>query len=296
MKVLVTGRRGQVARSLAEWAQGHPGIDLFFAGRPEIDLEQPGSLARVIGAHRPDVVVNAAAYTAVDQAEDEPELAQRINADAAGEAAGAAREAGAAIIQISTDYVFDGTAREPYRETDSVRPIGVYGRTKLLGEEQVRAANPRHVVLRTAWVYSPFGRNFVKSIIDMAQTRDRLTVVDDQQGSPTSALDLANAILMLIEHWREGKKTGLGQTYHVAGSGVASWCGLASAVMAECRQLGFPAVEVEPIRTENWPTRAARPAFSALDSGKFAAEVGFTMPPWQQSVRETVRRLAEVTA
>jgi dTDP-4-dehydrorhamnose reductase len=229
----------------------------------------------------------------VDEAEDQPELAHRINADAAGEAAEAAADVGGTIVQVSTDYVFGGGRNDrPYREEDPVRPLGVYGRSKLAGEELVRAANPRHAILRTAWLYSPFGRNFVKSMIAAARARPLLTVVDDQHGSPTSALDLADAVLRLVDGWRGGDGPAGGVTYHLAGSGVTSWCGLAEAVMAECRHLGLPAAEVRPIRTEGWPTRAERPRYSALDSGKFAAEIGFSMPDWRTSVRSVVRRLA----
>src|SRR5437660_1636965 len=199
MKVLVTGTEGQLARSLVERARLHPAIDLVAIGRPMLDMEVAGSAAAAIAEAAPDVVVNAAAYTAVDQAEDEPERAFRVNADAAGEVAAAATRAGAAVIQLSTDYVFNGRAEGPYREDAPVDPLGVYGRSKLAGEEQVRAANPRHAIVRTAWVYSPFGRNFIKSMMAGAGVRDRLTVVDDQRGSPTSALDLADGLLAMVE-------------------------------------------------------------------------------------------------
>lgn len=293
MKLLVTGRAGQLARSLAHRATGRADLEIRFAARPEIDLTQAGSIAAAIRGERPDVVINAAAYTAVDDAEGQPGVAHRINADAAGEAAGAAAEVGAAIVHVSTDYVFGrGRNDRPYREDDPVQPLGVYGRSKLAGEELVRAANPRHAILRTAWLYSPFGRNFVKSMIAAAQTRAVLTVVDDQHGSPTSALDLADAVLTLVERWRGGEEPAGGVTYHVAGSGVTSWCGLAGAVMAECRQFGLPAAEVRPIRTAEWPTPAERPRYSALDSGKFAAEIGFPMPDWRNSVGSVVRQFA----
>lgn len=290
MKVLVTGRHGQLARSLAQQARGD--IEVVFAARPEADLAVPGSIAAVIMAQRPQVVLNAAAYTLVDQAEDEPELAQRINADAAGEAAVAAQEVGARIVQISTDYVFDGTGRRPYREDDPVRPLGAYGRTKLSGEKQVRAANPRHLILRTAWVFSPFGRNFVKSMMAAAETRPELTVVADQQGSPTSALDLADAILAVLQQWSRGGEVGLGETLHLGGSGQASWYELARATMEECRRVGLPSAEVRPIRTEDWPTRAPRPAYSALDSSRFAALTVLAMPQWRLSLAKVVEQIA----
>lgn len=287
MRVLVTGTEGQLARSLAERARLHPEIELITVGRPQLDLEVPGSAAAAIAAAAPDIVINAAAYTAVDQAEDEPDRAFRINADAAGEVAAAAASAGAAVIHLSTDYVFNGEASGPYREDAIVDPLGVYGRSKLAGEEQVRAANPRHAIVRTAWVYSPFGRNFVKSIMAAAGVRDRLTVVDDQRGSPSSALDLADGLLAMIV--RGG---GWGETYHLAGAGEASWCDFAREIMSQCEANGLPHVPVDPIRTEDWPTRAVRPRNSVLDSAKFERTFGFVMPDWRASTRDVVQRLA----
>ena len=256
-------------------------------GRPQLDLEIPGSAAKAIADAAPDVVINAAAYTAVDQAEDEPDRAFRINADAAGEVASASAEVGAAVIQLSTDYVFDGQGEGAYREDAAVNPLGVYGKSKLAGEEQVRAANPRHAIVRTAWVYSPFGRNFVKSIMAAARIRDRLTVVDDQRGSPSSALDLADGLLAMIEHGGSW-----GETYHLAGSGEASWCDFAREIMAQCAVNGLPNVPVDPIRTQDWPTRAVRPRNSVLDSSKFSQAFGFVMPDWRVSTQEVIARLA----
>jgi dTDP-4-dehydrorhamnose reductase len=288
MRILLTGREGQVARSLLEKAPDWPDLKLVPAGRPEVDLAEPGSIARVIRAVVPDLVINAAAYTAVDQAEDEPDLAYRINAEAAGEAAAAAREMAAGFIQISTDYVFDGQATEPYDEDVPTNPLSAYGRSKLAGEEAVRAANPEHLILRTAWVYSPFGRNFVRTMVAAARDRDELNVVDDQRGSPTSALDLADAILLIAAKWPAGG----GRTYHLAGAGPASWFELAGEVMNQCRRLGLPAAEVHPIRTADWPTKAVRPPFTALDSSRIERDLGLRLPDWRQSVAVAVERLA----
>lgn len=291
MKILVTGTEGQVARSLVERSARHPDVELVAIGRPELDLERPGSAASAIARAAPDVVINAAAYTAVDQAEDEPERAFRINADAAGEVAEGAARARAAVIQISTDYVFDGQGEGAYREDAAVNPLGVYGRSKLAGEELVRSANARHAIVRTAWVYSPFGRNFVKSIMAAARVRERLTVVGDQRGSPSSALDLADGLLTMAK-----SDIGWGETYHLGGSATASWCEFAREIMTACAELGLPHVPVEPIRTEDWPTRAVRPRNSELDSSKFVRVFGFTMPGWQASTHEVVARLADDTA
>ena len=292
MRVLVLGRSGQVARSLTERAAEWPGLTLVCAGRPELDLAEAGSAERLIHAFVPDLVINAAAYTAVDQAEDEPETAFRVNADAAGEAAAAARAQGAGLIHLSTDYVFDGRASEPYREDAPTSPLSVYGRSKLAGEEQARSAHPDAMVLRTSWVFSPFGRNFVKSIAAAAKERDRLTVVDDQHGSPTSALDLAGAILAIADGWVRGETGARGQTYHLAGAGSASWLELALQVMAECRKLGRPAAEVDPISTSQWPAKAVRPAYSVLDCTRIERELGMSLPDWRSSVARTVERLA----
>jgi dTDP-4-dehydrorhamnose reductase len=288
MRVLLTGRDGQVARSLLEKAESLPDMELIPAGRPEVDLADPGSVARVIRAVSPDLVINAAAYTAVDQAEDEPELAFRINAEAAGEAAAAARAVNAAILQLSTDYVFDGQARVPYKEDAATNPLSVYGASKLAGEDAVRAANPDHLILRTAWVYSPFGRNFVRTMVAAARDRDSLNVVDDQHGSPTSALDLADAFLAIAGNW----PLDSGRTYHLAGSGSASWFGLASETMANCRRLGLPAADVKPIATADWPTKAARPPYAVLDCAAIERDLGIRLPDWRQSVAATVERLA----
>ena len=288
MRILLTGREGQVAQGLREKVSEWPELELIPAGRPEVDLAEPGSVARVIRAVSPDLVINAAAYTAVDQAEDEPDLALRVNADAAGEAAAAARNVNAAIVHLSTDYVFDGQANIPYDEDSPTDPLLIYGRSKLAGEEAVRAANPDHIILRTAWVYSPFGRNFVRTMVAAARDRDVLNVVDDQHGSPTSALDLADAILAIARQWPPDS----GRTYHLAGSGSASWFQLAEAVMANCQRLGLPAAEVHPITTADWPTRAVRPAYAVLDCTKIERDLGIRLPDWRDSVAATVERLA----
>ena len=291
MKLLVTGRDGQLARSLAERSAGAAEIELTFVARPRVDLAVPGSLAAAIEAERPDVVVNAAAYTAVDKAEDEPALARRINAAAAGEAAEASARVGAAIIQVSTDYVFDGRATTPYREDAATGPINVYGRTKLAGEEAVRAGNERHVILRTAWVVSPFGSNFIRTMLRLAETCGELRVVGDQYGCPTDARNLADAILAIAGRWRDDPEHGLGQTFHAAGVGRCSWAELAEQVMAESAAAGGPSAKVVPITTAEYPTRAARPGYSVLDSSKFARTFGVVMPAWRESTGRLVKRL-----
>lgn len=290
-RIVVTGREGQLVRSLIERATGRD-VELIALGRPDIDLEVPGGAHDAIVALRPDLVINAAAYTNVDGAEDEPERAWRINADAAGEVAAAARTAGAPVVQISTDYVFDGTAAEAYREDAATGPVGAYGRSKLAGEEQVRAANPDHAIVRTAWVYSPFGRNFVRTMMTLARTRDVVNVVADQRGNPTSALDLADGLLALPERLASGDRTVLGRTYHLAGAGTASWFDLAQHVFETCAALGLPSAEAKPVTTADFPTRAKRPTNSMLDCTRFARSVGFVMPDWRNSAATVVSRIA----
>lgn len=250
-------------------------------------------LAAPITAASPDVIVNAAAFTAVDLAEDEAKRARTVNADAAGAIAAAARACGARIVQISTDYVFDGNSAAPYREDAPTNPLGVYGATKWEGEQRVRAENPDHVIVRTAWLYSPFGRNFVRTMMHLAETRDSVSVVDDQHGNPTSAFDLADGLITVLDAWREGRKTGLGQTYHLAGSGIATWFGFAEAIFDQCRALGLPASQVIPIASAEWPTRAVRPRNSALDCSRFEADFGLRAPAWQQSLATVIGRLGK---
>jgi dTDP-4-dehydrorhamnose reductase len=290
MKILVTGREGQLARSLVERGT-RAGFSLIAVGRPELDLERPESIAPAIAAAAPDVVINAAAYTAVDHAEDQPELAARINGEAAGEVAAAARRAGARVVQISTDYVFDGAASEPYDEGAPTRPLGAYGRSKLEGEEAVRAANSDHTIVRTAWVYSPFGRNFVKTMLDLARTRDTISVVADQRGNPSSALDLADGLLALLSGWRSEPERGKGEIYHLAGTGSTSWDMFARQIFAEAEKLGAPSAEVRSIRTEDYPTKATRPRSSRLDCSKFERDFGYRAPAWQISAAQVVGRL-----
>jgi dTDP-4-dehydrorhamnose reductase len=291
VRLLVTGRDGQVARSLAERTANHPGIELLFAGRPEFDLADPEAVGTAILSARPDIVISAAAYTAVDLAEDEPERAHAINAAGAGAVAAAAAELGAPVIHLSTDYVFSGAKSGAYREDDDTDPQGVYGRSKLAGEVAVARANPHHVILRTAWVYSPFGRNFVKTMLALAETRQRVRVVADQFGNPTSALDIADGILHIAQALACEGRPGPYGIFHLAGSGDTNWSGLARHVFAESRRLGGPTAEVEDIATADYPTKAVRPANSRLDCDRLWQAFGWRAPDWRDSCRTVVERL-----
>lgn len=291
MRLLVIGRQGQLASCLAERARARLDIELTMLGRPDIDLERPETLEPAIRGAAPDVIVNAAAYTAVDQAEDEPERAHRVNSDAPGVIAAAARSAGAVLIHLSTDYVFNGVSAEAYREDAPTNPRSVYGRSKLAGEEAVRQARGDHLIVRTAWVYSAFGKNFVRTMMTLAQTRDSLSVVADQLGNPSSAHDLADGLLAAADALQRGRG-GTG-TYHLAGTGAASWHEFAVAIQEECARAGLPSAQVQPIATADWPTKAARPANSMLDCSRFAADFGFSMPEWRRSLAPVVRQIAE---
>lgn len=289
MKLLVTGRDGQLARSLAEREVDHPELTLQFAARPESDLAVPGSAVAAIREARPDLVVSAAAYTAVDKAEQEPDLARRINAAAAGEIAEAAASVGAPLIHISTDYVFGGAGAAPMREDEPIAPLGVYGRTKAEGEAAVREGQGDHLILRTAWVFSPFGANFVSTMLRLSRHRDEIAVVADQIGSPTNALDLAGLILALAERRLRGDRAGWSETYHAAGRGEASWADFAAEIM----RLSGSAARIRPIATSEFPTPARRPSWSVLDSSKLRDRFGLALPDWHASLPPVVERLLE---
>lgn len=293
MRIFVTGRAGQLSRALIARAPSFPGLAVSAVGRPDLDLERPGSAARAIRSAAPDVVVNAAAFTAVDRCEDEAARAYRINADAAGEVALAARDAGARLIHISSDHVFDGASASSWREDAVPNPLNVYGRSKLAGEEQVRAAGPDHLILRTAWLYGPDGDNFLSRILARAADGRTIEMVDDQRGSPTSTLDLADALLGILRRWASGARAGTGETFHLAGSGSASRFDLAAAAMEAAASCGLPAAKVNPVRSSDWPARARRPMNSTLDCSKFQAEFGFLLPQWRQSLKEAVRAIGE---
>ncbi len=296
MRVVVTGREGQVARALAERASS-AGATLIALGRPELDLERPQSIAPALAAARPDIVVNAAAYTAVDHAESEEAQAFAVNAAGAGAVAAAARALGVPVIQISTDYVFDGSSLLPYREEDATGPVSAYGRSKLAGEQAVAAATPDHVILRTAWVYAPFGRNFVRTMLRLGEERSEVAVVGDQTGCPTSALDIADAVLSVARNLVAGPgDPALRGVFHMAAQGEADWASFAEAIFAEAAAHGRAPVAVRRIATSDYPTPARRPANSRLDGTKLAAIHGVRLPPWRGSLAACVRRLLQQEA
>jgi dTDP-4-dehydrorhamnose reductase len=289
MRLVITGKNGQVAQCLLERASVAPDVRVSCIGRPEVDLAAPGDLAPAIARLKPDVIVNAAAYTAVDKAESETEQAFAVNRDGARAVAEASRQLGVPLIHISTDYVYAGDKDAPYVEDDPTGPLGVYGQSKLEGELAVQSVQPRHAILRTSWVYSPFGANFVKTMLRLAGTRDEISVVADQHGNPTSALDLADAVLAVARGMtNDPNLTG---TFHVAGRGETTWCGFAQHVFSVSREAGGPYAQVLPIKTSDYPTAARRPANSRLDCAKFEQVFGVVQPHWRDSSALCVRRL-----
>ena len=300
-RILVTGGSGQVGfelqRSLAGAGQ------LMAEGRDEIDLSDPDSIRRAVRRFGPDLIVNAAAYTAVDQAESEPELALAVNGVAPGVLAEEAKRAGAALIHYSTDYVFDGSKGTPYTEDDEPRPISVYGRTKLAGERAIQAVDVPHLILRTSWVYGARGKNFLLTILRLARERDELSIVDDQVGAPTWSRAIAKAtggILKCLGYGQPGfieacaAQRGI---YNLSAAGQTSWHGFAAAILAHAASAppGEPAFALarvpalKPITTEQYPLPAARPRYSVLSNAKLQGAFGFAMPDWETSLAECMR-------
>lgn len=294
MAILVTGRAGQVATALAEKAAA-AGIELITLARPELDLTgEPQAItdAVVAAGYNASVIVNAAAYTAVDNAENEPDLAMAANGVGAGAVANAARRLGVPVIQISTDYVFDGAKNGPWIETDPVAPLGVYGASKLNGERAVASAHPRHVILRTAWIYSPFGHNFVRTMLRLGTERDRLKIVADQHGCPTSALDIADAVLTIADRLVVEPANGdLYGVFHLAGAGTANWADFARAIFKGAAARGRPVADVVSILTRDYPTPAARPKNSVLSTRRLEERYGLRLPEWEESLCVVLDRL-----
>lgn len=291
MKLLVLGAGGQVGHELCRraWPAGHR---LAAFGHDRLDITQREAVFAAVARECPDIVVNAAAYTAVDRAESEPEAAWAGNCTGPANLAAACCGAAIPLIHISTDYVFDGSKAGPYREDDPVKPLGVYGKSKEAGERAVREALPRHVILRTAWVYSAHGHNFVKTMLRLGQERPVLRVVADQIGSPTSAADIAAAIGGVVERIAAGE-TNWG-TYHFVGAGAVSWHAFAETIFALAALWRGPPPRVEAIATADYPTPARRPANSVLDCGWISEVFGIVPRPWREALAEVIGELFEM--
>lgn len=287
--VLVAGRSGQVARELVRTAPGE--FEVVALGSAELDIRDPVAVRAAVSRMRPSLVVNAAAYTAVDQAEQDEAAAFLLNAAAPGCLAEASASVAAPIIHLSTDYVFDGSKSGLYTEEDIVAPLGVYGRSKLAGEQGVSDANPKHMILRTAWVYSPFGRNFVKTMLRLAEARREVSVVDDQVGNPTAASDIARGVWKIADHILGAPQAPEYGVYHMTGAGQASWAEFAEALFRCSAAHSGPVADVRCIPSAEYPTPVRRPANSRLDCAKIADRFGVVLPEWQTSIETCVAEL-----
>lgn len=283
--VLVTGANGQLGSSLRRLAEEKNGMHFLFTDVDSLDICDPEAVQACVKENEVDYILNCAAYTAVDKAEDNEALAAKINTDAVRNLGEAASAAGAKVIHVSTDYVFDGTNCRPYVETDPTCPVSVYGRTKLAGEQALQAVCRDAVILRTAWLYSEYGANFVKTMLRLGSEREAINVVFDQVGTPTYAGDLARAMLHIVETAREGEfKPGI---YHFSDEGVCSWYDFTVKII---QTAGLPA-RVLPIESSEYPARAARPPYSVLNKGKIKRTFGFTLPHWEESLRVCLQGL-----
>lgn len=280
--ILITGANGQLGNEMRLQAAENPSDTCFFTDVAELDICDEQAVMEYVTAHQIDVIVNCAAYTAVDKAEDNQELCDRLNHWAPGYLARAAASRGGAFIQVSTDYVFDGTAHIPYREDDTTCPNSVYGSTKLAGEEEALKYCSQTMVIRTAWLYSTFGNNFVKTMLRLGRERETLGVIFDQVGTPTYARDLATAIWTAI---RQGIVPGI---YHFSNEGVCSWYDFTKAIH---RLAGITTCEVKPLHTADYPTRAVRPHYSVLDKTKIKETYGLSIPHWEESLALCITQL-----
>lgn len=287
IRIAVTGKEGQVARAMAALGPAM-GVEVIAVGRPELDLSDPGSVHAALAAARPDAIVSAAAYTAVDKAETEKDLAFAVNGAGAGAVAEAASALDVPVLHLSTDYVFDGTKPERYDEADPTAPTSVYGASKLEGEQRVAAAAANHAIFRTAWVYSPYGANFLKTMLRLGETRDTLSVVADQRGCPTSAEDIATAMILAAQRMvadRDAKYRGI---FHLTGAGEASWADFARAIFDGAEAHSRRPVAVIPITSDQYPSPVKRPANSRLSGEKLKRIYGIELPDWQQSTKSVV--------
>lgn len=292
-RVLVAGKHGQLARSLKSLAGTAPDLDLRFFGRQDLDITDGSACHAIVGRHRPDLVLNLAAYTNVDAAERHWQEAEAVNAAGAGNLARAAAAHDAPIVHVSTDYVFDGRKPSAYRESDDTNPINRYGASKLAGERQVGQGNPRHLVVRTAWLYSPFGQNFVSRLLSAAASGRSCGIVADQIGNPTSALDLAEALLVITRRLAGRDRDAPTGIYHLASPEPMSRFEWARLIVGLSARVSGPSCPIEAAATSDFPTTAARPLRTALNSGRFHDAFGFDFPPAQKSMSDVLRFLLQ---
>ena len=293
MRILVAGWHGQVAAALTERAARRDAITAFAVGRAALDLCDSPSVGRTLFGMSPDIIINTAAYTNVEGAEVEHQRAFRLNAIGSANLSRQAQRLRVPIIHLSTCHVFDGEKPEPYRETDAVGPVNVYGRSKLESETAVANENPQHVILRTSWIYSPYGQNFVRTMMARAAQSDAVDVVDDEFGSPTYAIHLADAIYDVAEKILTAPTQACWGVFHAAGAGRASWHDMAERIFAAAGKADGPTVRVNAIKRADYPVRAARPRNSCLDAAKLADVFDVRLPDWHEGVDDCVRRIVE---
>ena len=295
-RIFIAGEHGQVAQALGR-AYKLRSDNVAMLGRSSISVTNASDLLSAVMAFNPGFVINAAGYTAVDKAEDDKVAAFAVNRDGAGFVAAAAKAAGVPVIHLSTDYVFDGGKQAPYRETDPTNPLNVYGESKLAGEIAVASSTSNYVILRTSWVCSPIGHNFVKTMLRLARDRDEITVVDDQWGCPTFAADLAAVIISIGDKLVSADDSSrLCGIYHAAGAGETTWYRFAREIMAQSAAKGGPACRVRAIASSEYPTRAKRPAYSCLDCSKIKRVFDISPPRWQISLQACLDLLIDKTA
>ncbi len=292
MKILVTGKSGQVARALTH-VHDPAQHELVFLGRPEVDLASPAGLREPVLRAAPDIILSVAAHTQVDRCEAEPAAAFAINAQAPGVLAQAAAELDIPIVHLSTDYVFDGAKGAPYVETDEARPVNVYGRSKLAGEQAVAAATSRHAIVRVTWVYSIFGANFVKAMLTLARTQAEISVVDDQVACPTPAIDLAAGLFAMARRLTAAPAPELHGLFHGAGATPVDRYRFAEAALSAAARRGHPMPGLKRVRSTDFPAAAPRPAYSALDSRKLSAIYGVAIPAWQDALEGVVAAILD---
>ncbi len=287
MKILITGAYGQLGSELKILSGKFPVWQFLFTDVDLLDITNEIAVQNYLFQNKPDFVVNSAAYTAVDKAESDIETAWKINANAPGILASETKRIGAKFIHISTDYVFDGNANKPYREDDAVNPTGIYGKSKLAGEENVLKGNPASIIIRTSWLYSAFGNNFVKTMLQLAKERGSVNVVFDQVGTPTYAADLAKTILAIIEIFEKENEKFVPGIYHYSNEGVASWYDFALAVF----EISGEKCVVKPVFSEEFPTPAKRPSYSVLDKSKIKNTFAINVPYWRNSLKNCIEKL-----
>ncbi|HEY9016787.1 dTDP-4-dehydrorhamnose reductase [Thiomicrospira sp.] len=280
-RILVTGKSGQLGQSIQKLAKQYPQFDFQFVGRDELDLSQPNQLKTQLNQWAFDAIINCAAYTAVDKAETETELADAINHRAVGKLAQIAKDRNVFLIHVSTDYVFNGRHFKPYAESDEVEPQNVYGDSKLKGEQAIRIINPSAAIVRTSWVYSEFGNNFVKTMLRLGQERDQLNVIFDQVGTPTYATDLAKALLQICEQQNVSSNKSGTAIYHFSNEGVCAWYDFAKTIF----ELSGISCDVSPIETKDYPTPAKRPHYSVLNKAKIKQDFALAIPYWKDSLK-----------